>query len=141
MYLTQFSYCVTFTLTLSPSPWDSEKCKLGCNQNHSSGLQDRILISFRTTRCDNVLYFVFDYAMYVTNISRPHFHGHNTTTFPSIYDHSIFEAMSIVCQQLLENVLSPFENILNAFVSSNKMEKAFIFDLHPKVKTSYKHYQ
>ena len=51
----------------------------------------------------------------------------------SIYDHSIFEAMSIVCQQLLENILSPFENILNAFVSSNKMEKAFIFDLHPKV--------
>ena len=51
----------------------------------------------------------------------------------SIYDHSIFEAMSIVCQQLLENVLPPFENILNAFVSSNKMEKAFIFDLHPKV--------
>lgn len=65
-----------------------------------AGLQDRILISFRST---------------------------------SIYDHSIFEAMSIVCQQLLENILSPFENILNAFVSSNQMEKAFIFDLHPKI--------
>ena len=41
--------------------------------------------------------------------------------------------MSMVCQQLLENVLPPFENILNAFVSSNMMEKAYIFDLHPKV--------
>jgi len=51
----------------------------------------------------------------------------------SIYDHSIFEVMSTVCQKLLAKILPPFENILNAFVSSNNMEKAFIFDVHPKI--------
>ncbi|KKY27945.1 putative gtp-binding protein gtr2 [Phaeomoniella chlamydospora] len=49
----------------------------------------------------------------------------------SIYDHSIFEALSKVMQKLIGQ-LPTFENLLNILVNSCGMEKAYLFDTQTK---------
>ena len=52
----------------------------------------------------------------------------------SIYDHSIFEALSEIVQQLLPQSVSGFlKNILTSFVTKCDIEKAFIFDVVSKI--------
>ena len=50
----------------------------------------------------------------------------------SIYDHSIFEALSKVSQKLIHQ-LPTLENLLNVLVSTCSMEKAFLFDVVSKL--------
>lgn len=50
----------------------------------------------------------------------------------SIYDHSIFEALSKVSQKLISQ-LPTLENLLNVLVSTSSMEKAFLFDVASKL--------
>lgn len=50
----------------------------------------------------------------------------------SIYDHSIYEALSRVIQHSLPD-LSVLENLLNVLVSTCSMEKAFLFDVVSKL--------
>jgi len=50
----------------------------------------------------------------------------------SIYDHSIYEAFSKVVQKLIPQ-LELLENLLNVFISSCKVEKAFLFDVQSKI--------
>ena len=55
-----------------------------------------------------------------------------STALTSIYDHSIFEAMSKVVQKLIYP-LEHIENMLNILVSATRMEKVFIFDVVSKI--------
>ncbi|KAI2801745.1 hypothetical protein BLOT_009562, partial [Blomia tropicalis] len=50
----------------------------------------------------------------------------------SIYDRSIFEAFSKVVQKLIPQ-LPILENLLNIFISSSGIEKAFLFDVVSKI--------
>ena len=50
----------------------------------------------------------------------------------SIYDHSIYEALSRVVQRLMAP-LPTLENLLNVLVSTCSMEKAFLFDVVSKL--------
>jgi len=50
----------------------------------------------------------------------------------SIYDHSIYEALSRVVQRLIPQ-LPTLENLLNVFVSTCSMEKAYLFDVVSKL--------
>ncbi|KAJ3015221.1 hypothetical protein HKX48_004709 [Thoreauomyces humboldtii] len=50
----------------------------------------------------------------------------------SIYDHSIYEAISKVIQKLIPQ-LATFENLLNILCSNSGIEKAFLFDIMSKV--------
>ncbi|XP_013789408.1 ras-related GTP-binding protein D-like [Limulus polyphemus] len=50
----------------------------------------------------------------------------------SIYDHSIFEALSKVVQKLIPQ-LPTLENLLNIFISNSGIEKAFLFDIVSKI--------
>lgn len=50
----------------------------------------------------------------------------------SIYDHSIFEALSKVVQKLIPQ-LPTLENLLNIFIASSGIEKAFLFDVVSKI--------
>ncbi|KAI9337497.1 ras-related GTP binding D [Obelidium mucronatum] len=53
----------------------------------------------------------------------------------SIYDHSVFEALSKVVQRVLgeEGVLPTLENLLNIMCSNSGIEKAFLFDTSTKI--------
>ncbi|KAJ3028197.1 UNVERIFIED_CONTAM: hypothetical protein HDU68_002225 [Siphonaria sp. JEL0065] len=53
----------------------------------------------------------------------------------SIYDHSVFEALSKVVQRVLgeEGVLPTLENLLNIMCSNSGIEKAFLFDTNTKI--------
>jgi len=57
---------------------------------------------------------------------RPGFH------LTSIYDHTIFEAFSIIVQGLTPQ-LPLLEKLLNGLISSCNMEKAFLFDVVSKI--------
>ena len=50
----------------------------------------------------------------------------------SIYDHSVFEAFSKVVQKLIPQLPS-LETLLNVFVSTCSMEKAYLFDVASKL--------
>ncbi len=50
----------------------------------------------------------------------------------SIYDHSIYEALSRVVQRLIPT-LATLENLLNVLVSTCSMEKAYLFDVVSKL--------
>ncbi|KAI7684962.1 Ras-related GTP-binding protein C [Sarcoptes scabiei] len=50
----------------------------------------------------------------------------------SIYDHSIFEAFSKVVQKLIPQ-MPILENLLNVFISSSGIEKAYLFDVVSKI--------
>jgi Ras-related GTP-binding protein C/D len=50
----------------------------------------------------------------------------------SIYDHSIYEALSRVVQRLIPQ-LPTLENLLNVLVSTCSMEKAYLFDVVSKL--------
>jgi Ras-related GTP-binding protein C/D len=50
----------------------------------------------------------------------------------SIYDHSIYEALSRVVQRLIPQ-LPTLENLLNVLVSTCSMEKAYLFDIVSKL--------
>lgn len=50
----------------------------------------------------------------------------------SIYDHSIYEALSRVVQRLIPQ-LPALENLLNVMVSTCSMEKAYLFDVVSKL--------
>lgn len=50
----------------------------------------------------------------------------------SIYDHSIYEALSRVVQRLIPQ-LPTMENLLNVLVSTCSMEKAYLFDIVSKL--------
>ncbi|KYQ89539.1 Ras-related GTP-binding protein [Tieghemostelium lacteum] len=50
----------------------------------------------------------------------------------SIYDHSIFEAFSKVIQKLIPQ-LPTLENLLDAFISRSRIEKAFLVDVVSKI--------
>mmetsp|Transcript_15211 Transcript_15211/g.23663 ORF Transcript_15211/g.23663 Transcript_15211/m.23663 type:complete len:455 (-) Transcript_15211:183-1547(-) len=50
----------------------------------------------------------------------------------SIYDHSIYEALSRVVQRLIPQ-LPTLENLLNVLVSTCSMEKAYLFDVASKL--------
>jgi Ras-related GTP-binding protein C/D len=50
----------------------------------------------------------------------------------SIYDHSIYEALSRVVQRLIAQ-LPTLENLLNVLVSTCSMEKAYLFDVVSKL--------
>jgi Ras-related GTP-binding protein C/D len=50
----------------------------------------------------------------------------------SIYDHSIYEALSRVVQRLIPQ-LPTLENLLNVFVSTCSMEKCYLFDVVSKL--------
>ena len=50
----------------------------------------------------------------------------------SIYDHSVYEALSRVVQRLIPQ-LPTLENLLNVLVSSCSMEKAYLFDVVSKL--------
>lgn len=50
----------------------------------------------------------------------------------SIYDHSVFEAFSKVVQKLIPQ-LPTLETLLNVFVSTCSMEKAYLFDVASKL--------
>jgi len=50
----------------------------------------------------------------------------------SIYDHSIYEALSRVVQRLIPQ-LPTLENLLNTLVSTCSMEKAYLFDIVSKL--------
>ncbi|KAJ3163700.1 hypothetical protein HDU86_000294 [Geranomyces michiganensis] len=50
----------------------------------------------------------------------------------SIYDHSIYEAISKVIQKLIKQ-LATFENLMNILCSNSGVEKAFLFDIMSKV--------
>ena len=50
----------------------------------------------------------------------------------SIYDHSIFEAFSKVCQKLIQQ-LPALEGLLNLLSSNCHMDKAFLFDVLSKI--------
>ncbi|VDM32856.1 unnamed protein product, partial [Hydatigera taeniaeformis] len=56
------------------------------------------------------------------------FRFHLTT----IYDHSVFEAFSKVVQKLIP-YLDAFEDLLNIFISSSVLDKAFLFDVATKI--------
>lgn len=51
----------------------------------------------------------------------------------SIYDHTVFEAMSKVVQKLIPNQLPILEQALDMLVSNSRMEKAYLFDVVSKV--------
>ena len=51
----------------------------------------------------------------------------------SIYDHSIFEALSRVVQRLIPQLQPTLENLLNVLVSTCSMEKAYLFDVVSKL--------
>lgn len=53
----------------------------------------------------------------------------------SIYDHSIYEALSRVVQRLIPQ-LPTLENLLNVLVSTCSMEKAYLFDVVSKLYVS-----
>lgn len=53
----------------------------------------------------------------------------------SIYDHSIYEALSKVVQRLIPQ-LPTLENLLNVLVSTCSMEKAYLFDVVSKLYVS-----
>uniref|UniRef100_A0A5K3EVS2 Ras-related GTP-binding protein D n=1 Tax=Mesocestoides corti TaxID=53468 RepID=A0A5K3EVS2_MESCO len=55
--------------------------------------------------------------------------GFHLTT---IYDHSVFEAFSKVVQKLIP-YLDAFEDLLNIFISSSMLDKAFLFDVASKI--------
>ncbi|CDS43438.1 ras gtp binding protein d [Echinococcus multilocularis] len=55
--------------------------------------------------------------------------GFHLTT---IYDHSVFEAFSKVVQKLIP-YLDAFEDLLNIFISSSILDKAFLFDVATKI--------
>ncbi|KAM7532931.1 hypothetical protein Aperf_G00000125374 [Anoplocephala perfoliata] len=55
--------------------------------------------------------------------------GFHLTT---IYDHSVFEAFSKVVQKLIP-YLDAFEDLLNIFISSSMLDKAFLFDVATKI--------
>lgn len=57
---------------------------------------------------------------------------HITFHLTSIYDHSIFDAMSRVVQRLIVHY-GTMEDLLNMFVSTCSMEKAFLFDVVSKL--------
>ena len=62
------------------------------------------------------------------------FQGNISYHLTSIYDHSIFEALSEIVQQLLPLSVSGFlKNILTSFVTKCDIEKAFIFDVVSKI--------
>mmetsp|Transcript_35217 Transcript_35217/g.101399 ORF Transcript_35217/g.101399 Transcript_35217/m.101399 type:complete len:339 (-) Transcript_35217:305-1321(-) len=50
----------------------------------------------------------------------------------SIYDHTVFEAVSKVVQKLLPQ-LNDLEQCLDALITSSRMDKAYLFDLFSKV--------
>lgn len=50
----------------------------------------------------------------------------------SIYDHSVFEAFSKVVQKLVPE-LPTVENLLDMFIASSGIEKAFVFDINSKI--------
>ncbi|KAI9748576.1 MAG: hypothetical protein M1815_003127 [Lichina confinis] len=50
----------------------------------------------------------------------------------SIYDHSIFEAFSKVCQKLIPQLFA-LEGILNSLCANCHMDKAFLFDVLSKI--------
>jgi Ras-related GTP-binding protein C/D len=50
----------------------------------------------------------------------------------SIYDHSIFEAFSKVCQKLIPQ-LPTLANLMDMFVQTSRVEKAFLFDVVSKI--------
>jgi Ras-related GTP-binding protein C/D len=51
----------------------------------------------------------------------------------SIYDHSIFEALSRVVQKVIPQYQPTLENLLNTLVGSCAMEKAYLFDVASKL--------
>ena len=51
----------------------------------------------------------------------------------SIYDHSIFEALSRVVQKVIPQLQPTLENLLNLLVGSCAMEKAYLFDVASKL--------
>ena len=51
----------------------------------------------------------------------------------SIYDHSIFEALSRVVQKVIPQYQPTLENLLNTLVRSCAMEKAYLFDVASKL--------
>jgi Ras-related GTP-binding protein C/D len=51
----------------------------------------------------------------------------------SIYDHSIFEALSRVVQKVIPNYQPTLENLLNTLVGTCAMEKAYLFDVASKL--------
>jgi len=51
----------------------------------------------------------------------------------SVYDHSIFEALSKVSQKLIPKMLPAFENLLTALAEPCGMMKAFLFDVGTKI--------
>ncbi|CCI48210.1 hypothetical protein ABG067_004130 [Albugo candida] len=57
---------------------------------------------------------------------------HMSFYLTSIYDHSIFEAVSKVVQKLIPQ-LPTMENLLNMLITSCNMEKSFLFDVVSKV--------
>lgn len=56
----------------------------------------------------------------------PHFH------ITSIYDHSIFESLSKIVQNLIPQ-LALLENLLDGLIASCGIEKAFLFDIVSKI--------
>lgn len=50
----------------------------------------------------------------------------------SIYDHSIFEALSKVLQKMIRQ-LPTLENLLNVLCANSGIEKAYLFDVASKV--------
>ena len=59
-------------------------------------------------------------------------HVHIRVHLTSIYDHSIYEALSRVVQRLIPQ-LPTLENLLNVMVSTCSMEKAYLFDVVSKL--------
>ncbi|KAL1464117.1 hypothetical protein WDU94_003792 [Cyamophila willieti] len=61
-------------------------------------------------------------------------YDHITLSFhlTSIYDHSIFEALSKVIQKLIPQ-LPTLENLLNILINNSGIEKAFLFDVVSKI--------
>jgi len=51
----------------------------------------------------------------------------------SIYDHSIYEALSRVVQRLIPQTSPTLENLLNILVNTCCMEKAYLFDVVSKL--------
>jgi Ras-related GTP-binding protein C/D len=51
----------------------------------------------------------------------------------SIYDHSIFEALSRVVQKVIPHYQPTLENLLNTLVGTCAMEKAYLFDVASKL--------
>ncbi|KAL5103912.1 Ras-related GTP-binding protein D [Taenia crassiceps] len=84
-----------------------------------------------------------DIAQRVNNIVDDIVASHNPVNYNSsnvtigfhlttIYDHSVFEAFSKVVQKLIP-YLDAFEDLLNIFISSSMLDKAFLFDVATKI--------